>query len=265
MYSSYQLAQKYLKYYFSAFNGKGHGIHSPFVFNFIAKILNDKKNYACYPTIEAERKKLLHNTAQIEVKDFGAGSALISSDKRQIKRIAASSLKSPKYGQLLFRMVQYFKPQTLLELGTSFGISSSYLASGNTSGKLYSCEGSPEIAAIAQQVFNQLPLKNICLVEGNFDETLSRLLQQSGKIDLAFIDGNHRKAPTLLYFEQILQNCHEQSIVIFDDIHWSKEMEEAWQIAKANEAVTLSINLFFIGILFFNKDFKEKQDFIVRF
>jgi len=265
MYSSFQLAKKYLHYYFTASNGKGHGIHSPFVYDFVTKILNDKKKYACYPTIEAERKKLLHNPAQIAVKDFGAGSAVISSNKRQIKKIAASSLKPAKYAQLLFRIVQYFKPQTLLELGTSFGISSSYLASANASGTLYSCEGSPQIAAIAQQVFDQLQLKNIGLIEGNFDETLSGLLQQSGKIDLAFIDGNHRKTPTLHYFEQILQNCHEQSIVIFDDIHWSKEMEEAWQIAKTNEAVTLNIDLFFIGILFFNKDFKEKQDFVVHF
>lgn len=265
MYSSFQLAKKYIHYYLTASNGKGHGIHSPFVFDFVTKILNDRKPYACYKTIEAERKKLLHNNAFIPVKDFGAGSAVISSNQRQIKKIAASSLKPAKFAQLLFRIAQYFQPLTMLELGTSFGISSCYLACGSKSGKLFTCEGSPEIAAVAKNVFSHLQLNNITLIEGNFDQTLSKLLQETGKIDLAFIDGHHRKKPTLDYFHQLLQNCHEKTILIFDDIHWSKEMEEAWKILKTHKAVTLSMDLFFIGILFFNKDFKEKQDFVVRF
>ncbi len=265
MYSPLQLAQKYLKYYCTASNGKGHGIHSPFVYDFVTRVLNDTQAYPCYKSIEAERKKLLQNKNRIPVQDFGAGSAVIATNKRPIKKIAASSLKPAKYAQLLYRIVQYFQPATLLELGTSLGITSSYMASANRSGKLFTCEGSPEIAQIAQQVFDTLQLKNISLVEGNFRDTLQPLLQKTGNIDFAFIDGHHRKEPTLLYFQQILKNCHSKSIVIFDDIHWSKEMEEAWQNIKAHSAVTLSIDLFFIGIVFFNKDFKEKQDFIIRF
>src|SRR4051812_24731078 len=107
MYSSFQLAKKYLHYYLTASNGKGHGIHSPFVFNFIKFVLNDDKKYACYDEIESLRKKLLQDNSLIDVEDFGAGSTVIKTSKRIVKRIAASSLKPKKFSQLLHRIVQY--------------------------------------------------------------------------------------------------------------------------------------------------------------
>ena len=137
MYSRFQLAKKYLTYYLTASNGKGHGIHSPFVFDFITNVLNDKKKYECYKAIEQRRKLLLNDPAVIEVEDFGAGSAVIKTNSRVVKNIAASSLKPEKFSQLLFRMVQYYQPKTILELGTAFGITSAYLASGNNNAKLY--------------------------------------------------------------------------------------------------------------------------------
>ena len=124
MYSPFQLAKKYLKYYFTSSNGKGHGVHSPFVFDFIKFVLNDKKQYPCYYPVEKLRQNLLMNNDVIEVEDFGAGSAIIKSKQRVVKDIAASSLKSKKYSQLLFRIVQHYKSINILELGTSFGTTS---------------------------------------------------------------------------------------------------------------------------------------------
>lgn len=265
MYNAIQLAAKYTRYYFTAYNGRGHGVHSPFVFSFIESILRDKKRYDCYHKIENERKQLLADKRSIEVKDFGAGSAVIAGNSRRVCDIAASSLKPAKYAQLLFRIVQYFKPETILELGTSFGISTAYLASGNPSARVVSCEGAPAIAAIARQTFMNCGLQNISLCEGDFAETLLPVLQELKHVDLAFIDGNHRKAPTLDYFEKLLPYATARSIFIFDDIHWSAEMEEAWQQIQQNPAVTLSIDLFFIGIVIFSPDFNHKQQFSIRF
>ena len=264
MYSAFQLAKKYAGYYWQALNSKGHGVHSPFVFDFIKFVKNDRKQYDCYEPIEAIRKQLLQDKKVIEVEDFGAGSTVIKTNNRVVYKMAQSSLKPKRFAQLLFRMVQYYKPAVMLELGTSFGITSAYIAKGNVAGKLYTLEGSPSIAAIARNNFEKLGIKNIQLIEGSFDKTLQPLLSSLQQIDLAFVDGNHKKEPTLHYFDELLKRSTDQTILIFDDIHWSREMEDAWAIIKNNDAVTLSIDLFFIGIIFLRKDFKVKQHFSVR-
>lgn len=265
MYTSFQLAKKYLHYLITAENGKGHGVHSPFVFNFIKEVLNDKTAYPCYEQVELQRKQLLKDTNIIEVEDFGAGSSVIKSNTRVVKNIAASSLKPRKFAQLLFRIVQYYKPKQMIELGTSLGITSSYLANGNPAATLNTGEGSSSIAAIARETFRKLNIKNVVLTEGDFDHTLTPLLQQLKVVDFAFVDGNHRKEPTLAYFNQLLLYAHPESILIFDDIHWSREMEAAWHNIQQHPSVTLTIDLFFIGLVLINPDFKTKQHFTIRF
>jgi predicted O-methyltransferase YrrM len=265
LYTRFQLAKKYLRYYFTASNGSGHGVHSPFVFDFIINVLKDKTKYDNYSKIEEQRKKLLSNSTIIEVEDFGAGSSVMKSNKRAVKNIARTSLKPKKYAQLLYRIAQYYKPATIIELGTSLGITTAYLASGNLQSKLYTCEGSANIATIAQHNFDVLQLKNIELIQGDFNQTLRPLLPTINKIDLAFIDGNHRKEPTLAYFSQLLNSSKSSTILVFDDIHWSAEMEAAWTAIQSHPAVTLTIDLFFIGIVCINNDFKVKQHFSVAY
>lgn len=265
MYSRSQLAKKYIAYLTKAMNGKGHGMHSPFVYDFIIHVLNDRKTYDCYDKIEPIRKALLQNNETIEVEDFGAGSTLTPYKKRKIKDIAASSLKRKKYARLLFRIAKYYHCETIVELGTSLGITTSYLAFANNRNPIFTLEGAQNVAAIAQRTFAQNDLKNIHLILGNFDHTLPNLLPKIASVDLLFIDGNHRKVPTLNYFKDFLSKVRDHSIFIFDDIHWSTEMEEAWEEVKQHEAVTLSIDLFFIGLVFFSKNFKVKQHFTIRF
>ena len=265
MYTSFQLAKKYLHYYFTASNSKGHGVHSPFVFDFIKFVKNDNKQYEVYDKIEVRRNALLDDNTIIEVEDFGAGSAVIKANKRIVKNMAQSSLKPKKFAQLLFRMVQYYQPKTIVELGTSFGITTAYLAAGNNKATVNTCEGAASIAEIAQQTFLQLKSNNVKLTQGDFANTLPSLLNQLQQIDFAFIDGNHRKAPTLNYFQQLLVAANPSTILVFDDIHWSEEMEAAWVEIQQHPAVTLTIDLFFIGIVCINDTIKAKQHFIIKF
>lgn len=265
MYSAFQLAKKYFHYYFKAYNGKGHGVHSPFVFDFIIHVLNDKKKYDCYDEIETLRKKLLNNNTVIEVEDFGAGSAVIPFKNRVVKDIAASSLKKKKYARLLFRVAKYYEAKTIVELGTSFGITTCYLASANAGSKVITLEGARNIANLASKNFGEMNLGNVELIEGNFEKTLSLLNSKIADIDLVFVDGNHRKNATLEYFDFFLSKRTNNSIFIFDDIHWSVEMEEAWKLIQQHDSVTMTIDLFFIGLVFFRKDFKVKQHFSIRF
>lgn len=265
MYSRFQLTKKYLHYYFAASNGKGHGIHSPFLYDFIKNVLQDKKRYDCYSVIEKARERLLQQKGEIEVEDFGAGSAVIKTNKRVVADIARSSLKSKKYARLLFRIVNYYHPKTILELGTSFGVTASYLAAGNKDAKVHTAEGSSAIAEIATRTFERTGTKNIELITGDFKNVLPGLLERLHTIDLAFIDGDHRKESTLNYFQQLLNHSTNSSILIFDDIHWSTGMEAAWSEIKQHPSVTLTIDLFFIGLVFINPDFKIPQHFSIRF
>lgn len=265
MNTRFQLAKKYLHYYLTAANGKGHGVHSPFVFNFIKNVLRDTTDYPEYAVVEKRRQNLLNDRTIIEVEDFGAGSGLLKSKQRFVKDIARSSLKPAKFAQLLFRITRYYKPKTILELGTSLGVTTAYLAFGNQAASVTTCEGAASIAGVATETFTQLQVKNIQVVQGDFALTLPTLLKQIKPIDLAFIDGNHRRNPTLDYFSQLLQVSTPGTILIFDDIHWSEEMEAAWQEIQQHPRVTLTIDLFFIGLVLIDPSFKVKQHFTIRF
>jgi len=265
MYSSFSLALKYIHYFLTASNGKGHGIHSPFVFEFITKVLNDNKSYPAYERVEHLRSQLLIDHSAITIDDMGAGSSVSKSNQRKVSSIAKNAAKPKKYAQLLYRIVQYYKPGTIVELGTSLGISSSYLALANPSAKIITLEGAASIAGLAQKNFKALELNNIQLIKGNFDDTLSSVISKLPSVEFAFIDGNHRQDPTINYFDQLLSKSIPSAILIFDDIHWSREMEEAWEQIKDHGSVTCTIDLFFIGLVFFRNEFMEKQHFKIRF
>lgn len=265
MYTHFQLAKKYIHYYLTAANGKGHGMHSPFVFDFIQKVLNNKNAYIPPHNIEPLRKALRHNKQTITVQDFGAGSRIASSKEKAISHIAATAVKPKKYGQLLYRLVKHYQPENILELGTSLGITTAYMAAGKSSAKLITIEGSDAIAHIAQQNFQQLRLTNIQSLQGNFDTILPSIISQLSSIDLAYIDGNHRYEPTWQYFQQLLPKTHNNSIFIFDDIHWSSDMEKAWKAIQQHPSVRCTIDIFFMGFVFFRKEFKQKQHFTIRF
>lgn len=265
MYSKFQLSLKYLSYYLSASNSKGHGMHSPFVFEFITKVLNDKTKYPAYQQVENLRQQLLKNQSALTVEDFGAGSTIDKTNQRTIASIANNAAKPAKYGQLLYRMIKHYQPHTILELGTSLGITTSYLSLAKPDAELITMEGATAIAEVARQNFQTFKLPNIVVQEGNFDHTLQNAISQQTIINFAFIDGNHRKEPTERYFNQLLPATNNDSILIFDDIHWSRQMEQAWDTIKQHRSVRCTIDLFFIGIVLFRQEFKEKQHFVVRF
>lgn len=251
--------------YYLVFSKTKHGIHSPFVFDFINNVLHDSRSFYCYDEIESVRTSLLQNQTCITIQDFGAGSRIFKTNERKIADIARTSLKPAKYAQLFFRIVQYYQPATALELGTSFGISSAYHAKAIQPNKFYTFEGSTAIAQQARQVWQTLQINNIECIEGNFDITFEPFLQSATTIDYAFVDGNHSYQPTINYFHSLLKKKNENSIFIFDDIYWSNDMMRAWNEIKQHSEVTCTIDLFFIGIVFFRKQFKQKEHFMLRY
>lgn len=257
------LAYKYLRYFFTSVGP--HGVHSPFVYTLLTKVIRDKKKYPAYLQVEALRKQLLQNNQTLTLQDYGAGGEHQSEYKRAISKIAKTSAKPAKYAKLLFRLCQYHKPQYMLELGSSLGVSTAYQAMGaGVNAKFITLEGSAQVALQAQQNFKQLGIEQIQVGIGNFDETLSEHLAKMPQLDYVFFDGNHRYQPTINYFKQCLPLAHSESLFIFDDIRWSKEMEQAWEEIKNHPQVTLTIDLFFIGLVYFKKG-KVKQHFQLRY
>jgi len=254
-------AKQYAAYVSKAKNR--HGIHSPFVYQLLDEVVYDKTNYPEYATVESIREELLKRTDEIEITDLGAGSTVNPSNRRKVADIAKNSAKGGKWGELLFRLARHFQPEAMIELGTSLGIGSLYQSLGNPKGNLTTFEGCPNTAAIAREQFAKANVSPT-IIEGNFDETLQPYLDSIDKLDWAFIDGNHQKEPTIRYFQQCLEKCHNDSVLLFDDIYWSKGMAEAWKNIKADERVTVTLDLFQVGIVFLRKQ-QPKQDFIIRY
>lgn len=257
-----KLILKYIIYFITSKNQ--HYVHSPFIFDFITKVLYlEKKENPCYD-IEILRKHLCKSKKEISIIDFGARSKINTSNKRKIKDIAQNSTKREKFGRLFYRIVKFYKPKKILELGTSLGISTAYLAKGNPKGKIYTFEGCPSTLKVAKKNLQNLELTNIEYILGDFKYTLSKNLNKIKDIDLIFIDGNHRKKPTIEYFKTCLNYSKNNTILIFDDINWSKGMQEAWKYIKEHPKTRVTIDLFFIGIVFLRSEL-SKEDFKIRF
>lgn len=256
------MLKPYLRYLWQAKNA--YGLHSPFVFELYNNVINSKKRYYAFNDIEKLRQKLLSNHQIIQITDFGAGSRVHKSNQRKISQIAKYSAGSHKEGKFLFRLINHFKPQNIFELGTSLGVSTLYMASVNSQMPIYTFEGCPNTAKIAKENFDKFQKKNIHLIVGELEKTLENQLNQLTTIDFAFLDANHRFEPTLHYFELFLRKINENSILVFDDIHWSTDMEKAWEEIKAHPKVSLTIDLFHLGLVFFRQK-QEKQNFILKF
>ncbi len=228
------------------------------------------------------RKKLYTNKTVLEVVDFGAGADLKSkfrakskskskslersykAEFRIVKKIARRALLKQKYANLLYNLIKHSKPKVVVELGTSLGISTSMIGLAAPCFKIYSLEGCASIASVAQQNIKKLGVKNVTLKLGEFDNVISEVLNKIDKVDFVFFDGNHRKEPTIKYFEQFLPYKHNDTIFVFDDIHWSRGMGEAWDYIKNHPETVVTLDLFQMGIVFFRKELSP-QHFIYRF
>lgn len=252
-------------YLFHRFTAKNrHGLHSPFVYQLVDEVIYDFSVKKEYHPIEEARKRLLNDKRQIAVTDLGAGSHLNNNRVKRISDIAANALKSPRLAQLIYRLVANQEPSNIIELGTCLGITTLYLQQAAPQAALYTLEGCPQTAAVAAEVFQQEDANNIEQQTGNFDETLKPLIDSLPQLDFVYVDGNHQKDATLRYFEWCLSKVHQDTLLIFDDIYWSEGMKEAWAAIKAHPQVTVTVDLFWIGLVYFRKG-QKKEDFRVRF
>ena len=254
----------FLRYFFQATNA--HGIHSPFIYDLYTTVICVRKKYYDLDELKDFRQQLAKDNTELTLIDLGAGSFNKPAPLQQvhIKDIYKRSCHSEKDTALLYRLVLHFQPSCILELGTCLGVSTLYLSKANKKANVYTLEGNPDYAAQARKSFIQWQAHNITLIEGNIHQTLNIAMDRIPSLDFAFLDAHHAYEPTLQFFKTCLTKVHEDSVIILDDIHWSKEMERAWESIKQMEEVKQTIDLFQFGIVFF-KSGQVKEHFVLRY
>ena len=240
-----------------------HGVHSPFVFSLVTKCFYDKKNYDEYSILKEYRNSFLQNKTTIKVTDFGAGSRVFKNNTRAINQIAKNAGISSKRAELLFRITNYFQPETILEIGTSLGLATSALSLGYPNAKITTLEGCPNTMNQCQLQLQKFNINNVECITTEFSIYLKNIQHLASNIQLIYFDGNHSKQATLNYFELLLPTITNETIWIFDDIHWSAHMEEAWKIIKQHPKVTVTIDTFQWGLVFFRTE-QPKEHFVIR-
>lgn len=257
-----QLLKSYIRHQLKA--KTRHGIHSPFVYKLVDTVVYDYKPRQEYQEIEQLRKSLLLNEQEITITDLGAGSHVNNNKSKKIKELAKNALKPKKLAQLIYRLANEQQPRNIIELGTCLGLTTSYLAKAAPKATIVSIEGCPQTANVARKNLDKLQIANVKVLTGNFDDLFPVVIDETELLDFVFIDGNHRKDATLDYFKQCLSKAHEGTVLIFDDIYWSEGMEEAWKEIKNHPQVSLTIDLFWIGLVYFRKG-RSKEHFRIKF
>ena len=257
--------KEYLKFYKKA--DTIYNIHSPVVFEFMLDVFDTKKEYYIFKQIEADRNSLLLNHTELDITDYGAGSATNKKPKnraykRTVSNIAQNVVSNELKCRLLFNLVNKYQPKTIIELGTSLGISTLYLSYASINAKIYTIEGDKSIFTVANNLFQKHHLKNIQNFHSTFDDCLPKILEQIQFIDLVYIDGNHSYDATIKYFQQLKQKCNTNSILVFDDIYWSEGMKKAWEEIKQDNDVKFTIDTFHLGFVYFD-EIMPKQHFKV--
>lgn len=291
----------YLKHYLTARHTGGHGIHSPYLFDWVRLVMHDKHSYYTWEKIENRRQIMLTDERTVEYVDYGSGgtpstspleksaksgdktqaigiSRVKSGDRRKVREIAKGSLAKQKYAQMLARMVNWLgrplltspsregidqevsedrKGLTIVELGTSLGITTAYLAAMDSRNNVVTYEGCPGVVAVAKENWKVLGLKNIDCHVGEIDVAV--LERDIEKVDLAFVDANHTYASTREYFNVLARKVHAKSVIVVDDIHYNRDMALAWRAICADERVTSTIDLYQMGLVFFDKNYWKKH------
>ena len=264
----------FLKHFFSSWNTTGEGIHSPYLFELVRFILRDRNAYYCFADIERRREYLKSCEDELDVLDFGSqGSKEGKHVRRRISEIAKTHLERPEVGQLLFRLVNWLgtrekRPLSIVELGTSLGITTAYLASADSRNSVLTFEGSGEVLNVAKGVWRMLKLENIQWIVGNIDHTLldsdhSLYNGAPARVDVAYVDANHTYEATIRYADFLLSRLNTKGVLAIDDIHYSEEMERAWAELKNDQRVTTSMDLYHIGLLFVDPHYL-KRHYIIR-
>lgn len=256
----YHRVWQYVKYLITAKDI--YAIHSPFVYKLVRDCFNKQNHFYIFDELLEVRQELLKDNTIIEYTNIGASSTALS-NQAQVKDIVKIATTPTQYSELYFRMIQFFQSKQILELGTSVGLNTMYLAQA-TQGKVISIEGQYQLYQYAKHLLEKKHIHRVELICAYFDDVLSNLCKIH-QWDFVLIDGNHHYDATMRYFEIVKRAMHTQSVIVIDDIYWSKAMSRAWHEIKHHQDVKISIDLYRCGIIIFNPDIIYPYHFVLRY
>jgi len=249
----------FVKHFITAKRG-GHNVHSPFAYKLCEEVFYNNNVFYDFENLSLVREQLLKNTTSLQIDDFGAGSKAFKSNTRNVNAIAKYGISNPIQSRLFYKLINFLNCKVSVELGTSLGLNTLYLANANKNGTVHTFEGSTELSYFAKKLADENRCENIKFINAEFDEALPIFFKQNNTVDFFYVDGNHTCQATLDYFNLALNHKTDNSVFVFDDIYWSADMTKAWEEIKKNKKVSLSIDTFYFGLVFFKPEFKEKVD-----
>jgi len=258
----FNIIPRYLKYWLNAI--EEHSLHSPFIYELFTQIIKPEYPDPHFERIEKIRSRLLQDTSILDLNDLGAGSKMKSGNRKTIAEIASTASSPPKLSKLIYRLIRQNECKEVVELGTCLGINTLYMQAGYEKINLTTFEGDETLAEFAENLFESEGIENIRIIKGDLKKTLSDFLAFSKKIDFAYLDANHTYEATIKYFNLLAKKSHDDSLFVVGDIHWSSEMEKAWKEIKESPYVTISIDIFHAGIVYFKPDIL-KQHYVLEF
>jgi len=242
------------------------GIHSPFVFELLTNYIHDTFPKEAYNRADNYLNDCCNDHTQIHFSDHGAGGRNGTENTKEIRinTFAKKSSCGKKYGRLLYRLAAFNKADTILELGTGTGCATAYLSTAAPEARIISIEADKELHNYASRKLASLNTAMPELIQSDFQDSLVDIIEDIKQADMVIFDGDHREERLIEYFKACLPLAGNDSIFIIDDINWSKGMQNAWKAISAHRAVTVSIDLFRMGIVFFRRE-SSKQHFVIRF
>ncbi|MCC8170698.1 MAG: SAM-dependent methyltransferase [Parabacteroides sp.] len=240
---------------------KGFDVHSPFVFNLITKVIEERHSYYRFDTIESERRKLLYCPDRVEYPDRRRKNRLRTCTVAELVQCEAITRKK---GMLLFRLVTYFGSRNIVQVGTEAGISTLYLTSYAAGLACVALEASPRLAGIAGKLLNKQGRNPVDIRTGDYAALLPAALGGLPQVDFVFFNTAHEGLRNSLFFREAVTYVHPGTVFVFDGISNGKEMKAFWKEVRANPAVTVSIDLDSMGLAFFDPKL-YKRNYIVYF
>jgi predicted O-methyltransferase YrrM len=245
-------------------------VRGEYLREFLREVYLDDRHYHAFDLVCSIRRHWRRQPGTVSTATLGAPSRTTRASRRPVSGLVRKNAIDAPTGKLLFRVALWLRASSILELGTNMGISGLYLHAPNTKATLHTVEGNEEVATLARQTFQMAGAgPGLRLHHASFDDWLKEHLPsdtQAGtfqSLDLLFLDGDHRYAPTLSYVKRLIPLRSAEAVFIVADIHWSPGMERAWEELKALPEVSASLDLYHLGVLFFKPGI-EKEHLAVR-
>ena len=217
----------------------GHGVHSPFVFDLITTVIEEKRFYYCYERLKLVRESLLENRDRVVFNNRGY------TVNEFLKRFCFSERED----MLLFRLANRFQPRTIYIHGCDLGLAPLYLTSWSEGAVCTVIESEPSLAAIAQKTIVEHPSASI-----DFHTSFNPENTENRIFDFIVLG----KTFSIDAFESFLPYINDNSIIVISDIHSSEKNRKIWKRICVAPKVTVTIDLYSLGIVFFNPKLHRK-------